>query len=957
LLSLGPGSKLGRYEIVELLGRGGMGSVFRARDPVLSREVAVKVVSAEALASDPSLLERFHREATASTAVRHPNIVAVLDAGQIERLPYLVLELVPGGSLKDLLRRSGQLEPRAAAALMAQVARGLAAIHDAGLVHRDLKPDNVLLDERGTAKIADFGLVRAKSSDALTRTGEVLGTYEYMAPEQAEGGHGVDARADIYALGATLYALLTGRPPFEGKGYEVLKHALLEDVKPPSALVPGMPRELDALVLGLLAKEPEKRPQTASVAAEALEAFARGEAPVAPAQGSRGRLVAAAIGLVLIAAIGGAAGKTLLSRTPPPPPPPAPTPAPPTVAPTDPAPPKRPATTFALELQRTFGVNDQAPAARTTAVVAERNATSAVCGWDDGTIAIMDLPSAVVREKPRGRANTKIAKLAILPGGRRVVVGCIDGLVAIWNVQTGEFEKRLRDPDGNTIGALAVSKDGKLVVAGLGEKCQVVDKVFVWNLESGVMTTIRQRFPIGDAIFLPDGRVAIAGLGGFVHLWTLDSKKNEELGGNGRSSVRTLDVSPDGRTLVSSGDDCILHLWPLVPEERRRTISKDGDDNPIATHPITAVRFDADGRQLIYATILGNTGFFDLATQAHRAFYRAQGNDYAARAVAVVSDQLVLTADQGPKPRLLDPETSYAVVTPLAHNEPVVELIVSHDGRRLISSSTDGTVRVWDTSSDAPPRILPWSNSAGVCQPFIALHADGKTLQVTSETGSPTTRRFDIERGEAVGDPSWDAPPEPRAMVYPGVGARVIYGTYSGAVFLCEPGKPRVNIDTLPGVIRNAVPTRPDECLLGSEGGGMLALVNLTGSSPRISKTSAGEPVTALASVGKSALVGRKSGRIELFDLQRGALKEVARVGSRVFALAMTADGTLAASSHEGGALILWELTGADSIVERTRLDLSRAGDVPMALAFSPDGKKLYVGSARTEILVYEVRR
>jgi WD40 repeat protein len=934
-----------------------MGSVFRARDPVLGREVAVKVVSAEALASDPSLLERFHREATSSTAVRHPNIVAVLDAGQIERLPYLVLELVPGGSLKDLLKRSGKLEPRAAAALMAQVARGLAAIHDAGLVHRDLKPDNVLLDERGTPKIADFGLVRAKSADALTRTGEVLGTYEYMAPEQAEGGHGVDARADIYALGATLYALLTGRPPFEGKGYEVLKHALLEDVKPPSALVPGMPRELDALVLGLLAKEPEKRPQTASVAAAELEAFARGEVSVAPAQGSRGRLVAAAIGLVLIAALGGAVGKTLLSTTPPPPPPPTPTPTPPTVAPTDPAPPKRPATTVALELQRTFGVNDQAPAAKATAVVAERNATSAVCGWDDGTLAIMDLSSAVVRQKPRGRANTKIAKLAILPGGRRVVVGCIDGLVAIWNVQTGEFEKRLREPDGNTISALAVSKDGQLVVAGLGDRSSVImDKVFVWNLESGVMTPIHQRHPVGDAIFLPDGRVAVAGLGGVVHLWTLDSKKDEELGGKG-PSVRSLDVSPDGRTLVSTGDDSTLHLWPLVPEERRRAISKDGDDNPIAIFPITAVRFDADGRQLIYATSLGNTCFFDLATQAQRAFYRAQGNDYVARAVALVSDKLVLTADQGPKPRLLDPETGHAVVTTLAHNEPICALIVSHDGRRLISSSTDGTVRVWDTSSDAPPRTLPWTNSGGVCHPFIALHADGKTLQVTSENGSPTTRRFDIERGEAVGDPSWDAPPEPRAMVYPGVGARVVYGTYTGAVFLCEPGKPRVKIDSLPGSIRNAVPTRPDECLLGSDGGGMLALVNLTGSSPRISKTSAGEPVTALASVGKSALVGRKSGRIELFDLQRGALKEAARVGSRVFALAMTADGTLAASGHEGGALILWELTGADSIVERTRLDLSRGGDVPMALAFSPDGKKLYVGSARTEILVYEVRR
>ncbi|HZV02003.1 MAG TPA: bifunctional serine/threonine-protein kinase/formylglycine-generating enzyme family protein [Planctomycetota bacterium] len=269
-----PGPSFGPYQTEELLGRGGMGAVYRAVDRRTGARVALKVILA-AHAEDARMLERFRREGRLGMTVRHENVVSLLDAGEARGTLYLAFELVPGGSLGARLEK-GCVPWREAARLGAGIARGLAAIHAAGLVHRDLKPENVLVDADGRPRIADLGLARhaVAQSEALTRTGELVGTLEFMAPEQANAAGEVDARADLYSLGATLHALVSGRPPFEGQGVALVKKHLMD--RPPSlrARVPDVPPGLDALVLRLLSKTPSGRGAGAAAVAEELHALA-----------------------------------------------------------------------------------------------------------------------------------------------------------------------------------------------------------------------------------------------------------------------------------------------------------------------------------------------------------------------------------------------------------------------------------------------------------------------------------------------------------------------------------------------------------------------------------------------------------------------------------------------------------------------------------------------------------
>lgn len=246
-----------RYETLERIGGGGMADVFRAHDRRLDRDVALKVMR-PAFASDAEFSLRFHREAEALGAIDHPNIVRVLDYGTSADGPFLVMELLSGGTLRDLMRARGRVGQYEAAALAAAIADGLEAAHLRGVLHRDLKPDNVLLDDEGRPKIADFGIARLAAATAITRTGEVLGTPQYLAPEQMTGDV-VDERADVYALGVILYEMLTGAQPTGGTTpSEIISRRLRVDPRPPSRVVAVTPA-MNALVLRALARDPAHR--------------------------------------------------------------------------------------------------------------------------------------------------------------------------------------------------------------------------------------------------------------------------------------------------------------------------------------------------------------------------------------------------------------------------------------------------------------------------------------------------------------------------------------------------------------------------------------------------------------------------------------------------------------------------------------------------------------------------
>ncbi|HEY7009112.1 MAG TPA: Stk1 family PASTA domain-containing Ser/Thr kinase [Jatrophihabitantaceae bacterium] len=259
----------GRYELGELIGYGGMAEVHRGRDIRLGRDVAIKVLRAD-LARDPSFLNRFRREAQAAAGLNHASIVSVYDTGEDAGVegtpqPFIVMEYVQGRTLRDILKTEGKLPPRRAMEIVAEVAGALDFSHRSGLVHRDVKPANVMITQTGAVKVMDFGIARAVADNAatVTQTANVIGTAQYLSPEQARG-EAVDARSDVYSTGCLLYELVTGTPPFQGDSpVAVAYQHVRENASAPSSRVPGLPRALDSIVMKALAKNPQNRYQSA----------------------------------------------------------------------------------------------------------------------------------------------------------------------------------------------------------------------------------------------------------------------------------------------------------------------------------------------------------------------------------------------------------------------------------------------------------------------------------------------------------------------------------------------------------------------------------------------------------------------------------------------------------------------------------------------------------------------
>ena len=276
-----------RYRLGDVIGTGGMSEVYRATDSLLGRDVAIKMLRPE-MARDVNFRERFRKEAQNSGRLNHPNIVAVYDTGEADEdgmaIPYIVMELVHGRTLRDLVREDGPLSPREAAQVLIPVAHALQASHDAGIIHRDVKPANIMITNTGQVKVMDFGIARAldDSTSAMTQTSAVIGTAQYLSPEQAQGKP-ADARSDVYALGCVLYEAVTGHAPFEGETpFAVAYQHVQEEPNAPSesldpdSLTPTERVNLDAVVLTSMAKDPMDRYQSAQELGADLERMSSG---------------------------------------------------------------------------------------------------------------------------------------------------------------------------------------------------------------------------------------------------------------------------------------------------------------------------------------------------------------------------------------------------------------------------------------------------------------------------------------------------------------------------------------------------------------------------------------------------------------------------------------------------------------------------------------------------------
>lgn len=271
--------KLGRYEIIKELGRGGMGIVLKGKDPRIDRLVALKIIRLDDIgdtAREKELLERFYIEARAAGKLAHPNIITIYDIGEEESKSFLAMEYIEGRDLSAILAETGPMPVERAAPIVEQIADGLAFAHERGIVHRDIKPGNILLQDGDRVKITDFGLARLASAGSVTQTGHAVGSPSYMSPEQVQGLP-VDGRSDIFSLGVMFYEMVTGRRPFEGESLTSIIYKIIKDhPPPPSRVVPGTPPAVDAIIGRMMAKGPEERYQSGRELVEDIRKLSSG---------------------------------------------------------------------------------------------------------------------------------------------------------------------------------------------------------------------------------------------------------------------------------------------------------------------------------------------------------------------------------------------------------------------------------------------------------------------------------------------------------------------------------------------------------------------------------------------------------------------------------------------------------------------------------------------------------
>ena len=573
------GSHLGslsHFNIVRVVGRGGMGVVLHATDTYLERDVAVKVLDPE-VAKDELARTRFCREARAAASISHENVVAVhqVEHEEGKDLPFLVMELISGESLEKKLQREGRLSLKDIVSIGMQTAAGLAAAHEKGLIHRDIKPGNILLEKSGQrVKLTDFGLARAAEDVRLTRSGLVAGTPLYMSPEQASGEE-LDARSDLFSLGVVLYELAAGEPPFSGKTpLAVLKRLTQEQPQPLRERNPDVPEWFVHIVDRLLAKNPKDRFQSAREVADTLEHFwaklKSSETLVCPKKKAANLWKAITLGTaagLFTLMLGAIAAYFLLPREEK-----VPTPAHVFKGNAGPI--------WSLAISKdgknlALGANDgtvkfwdiaaervvwtlNAHQAPIWAMALSPHGDFLATGSDDGQAKIWDLKT---QEDVQTLANTGgVRALAFDLDGKKLLMGDRNGTVKVWDVRTGADILKTKGHAG-PVAAVAYAPDGKTMASASGDKT-----IKVWDAVSG-QEKLTLRGHDGGAYgiaFSPTGRyLASGGWDRTVRLWDLDSGSQiAKLDGH-TQDVWSVDFNPEGTLLASTGEDQMVRFWDV----------------------------------------------------------------------------------------------------------------------------------------------------------------------------------------------------------------------------------------------------------------------------------------------------------------------------------------------------------------------------------------------------------
>ena len=679
--------RIGHFQLLEQLGAGGFGTVWKAKDSQLDRLVAVKIPRRDQV--DSANVEMFLREARAAAQLKHPQIVAVHEVGREDGTLYIVSDFIKGVTLADRLTK-GPLAPREAAELCGQIADALHHAHESGVIHRDLKPQNIMLDGDGRPHIMDFGLAKREASEiTMTVDGKVLGTVLYMSPQQAKGeSHEVDRRTDIYSLGVILFEVLTGERPFRGNRAMVLHQVLNDDPPSPRKLNSRISKDLETITLKCLEKDPGRRYSTAADVAGELRRYLRGEPiqarPITSIarvwRWSRRNPVVASLSGGVIALLFSFALVSLwaYSRA-----------ASDAEAKTKLAGEKSRLANDYRELANLEHNARQETERQLRVATAERLTAQALMVGRDNPVKAALLATAAVEATSLHHEPVRPAAVQVLHDTLALIGGC---------PLTGH---------AGPVTCLALSTDGLRLVTGSGDKTARVWDLSAADPVAGAKVLRGHEGPILCLALSPDGRRLVTGsYDHTVRVWDLaaaDPAAGSQVLGGHSDRIGCLALSKDGRWLVTGSWDKTARVWDLqAADPAAGTKVLRGHANWI-----NCVALSPDGRWLVTGSDDHTARVWDLAAADPAAGAKVlRGHETEITCLALSSDgRWLTTGGQDQTARVWD----LAAADPAAgakvlrgHEGTIVCLALSPDGRWLATGSTDNAVRIWDLEAADP---------------------------------------------------------------------------------------------------------------------------------------------------------------------------------------------------------------------------------------------------------------
>jgi WD40 repeat protein/tRNA A-37 threonylcarbamoyl transferase component Bud32 len=908
------GRTFGGYELIEELAHGGMGVIYKAVQKKLRRTVALKMIRAGQFASSEEVA-RFQSEAEAAAQLDHPGIVPIYEVGVHDGQHFFSMGFVEGGSLASRIRER-PLPPREAATLLRQVAEAVEYAHQRGIIHRDLKPGNVLLGRDGQPKVTDFGLARNTHVDThLTVSGQIVGTPSYMSPEQASGKpEQVGPGADVYSLGATLYCLITGRPPFQAAStMEILRQLTEREPVLPRQLNAAVDRDLETICLKCLQKDPPKRYPSAQAVVDDLGRWLRREPiqarPITRSEKAwrwcrRNPVVAGLMAAVAILLVGG----SVISGY------------------------------FAIQAHRgevkalASAAAEQQAREMSDRRLYDAEINLAYQAWQDSRIGVArtllehHIPSDADAPDYRDfewyylhrlcqlsdlRALTghsgAVRKVVWSADGRYLVSGGHgDASVRIWDAVTGDLRHTLRGHAG-PITALAISRTGKIVASG-------DDQGFIktWDVVAGKRVSswqARKGF-VQDLAFSPDGReIASAGGETTIKLWdTATGTGLRPL--SGRREVYCVAYAPDGQSFAAGGIDGV-DVWDLGSGKVKQTFGH--------SSPVGCLSYSADGRQLA-----SGSGQFvqvwDCGTG--RQFRSLRGHADLVASVGFSPDSRHLASSSSDQTvRVWDLETGSETVI-LRHADYVDGLSFSPDGCFLASACEDGAVRIWDAQTELEPLVL--TGHKGLMVWHLAFRPDGQEFaSVANDSVGPGQWRAELK--------VWDAKQGHviRTFALPDVISSIAYSADSRFLAAAVGRSTNAGEPPVPGQVKIW------DTATGVEVGtlrGHTAYINSLAFGPHGRLASAGEDHT-----------------IRIWDV---ATMKLARTllghSGPVNTVSFSSDGRVASGSGDGTVKI-WDVSA-----DGEPLTLVSQSKLVSTVAFSPSGRELASASGDS-VTVWDV--